>query len=97
MYSQSHLAVEILLVLFSQLIVADLLQNGLRLCTLISVMLYSQPRLADDIQFALRLNSLLSANLFSQFHLAHAPQIGLRPMIASSDSHIAIPQLADSS
>ena len=73
MYSQSHHTVEILLALFSQLVVADLLQNRLRL------------------------NSLISANSSSQFYLAHVPQIGLRPSIASSDSHIANSQLADSS
>ena len=72
--TRSHISqLKLLLTLFSQLIVADLLQNWLRLCTLISV------------------------NSSSQFHLAHVPQIGLRPLFATSDSHIAIPQLADSS
>ena len=77
----------LLLCLFSQSSLANLLQNALRLMTQKSATFHSQHLLAESPQIGLRVISLNSASMISQFHLADLHQFALRLWIASSFSH----------
>jgi hypothetical protein len=95
MFSQNYLADLPLLDLFSQGLLANLLQIGLRLNCQKSASMCSHNLLAESPQVGLRVICLKSASVSSQCHLAEVPQFGLRLPTATSFSHVSTSQLAD--